>query len=89
MDILIEAILEFLLEGSMEFGTDPTCPKFLRILAWIILGAVCAALLIVGGFLIYSGYQNANTAAISVGILLEAILAALVGAFFWKAHKRS
>ncbi len=88
MDILIEAILEFLLEGSMEIGADPTSPKGLRILAWIVIGICYTAMLVIGGLLIYSGFQKCDRAIIIVGVLLEAILAALVVAFLRKVRNR-
>ena len=74
LEILFELLFEFIVDGSIELGSERTVPKPLRIFAAIIVFAVFFGM---GGFLIYQGYD-----AILMGNIGITILWFVVAAFF-------
>ena len=81
METVLEIIVEFLLDGLIEFGTAQETPKTLR---GIFLAVVTSVMLGFGGFCVYCAVTEASNIAGKVLFILIALLmlAGCIG--FWR-----
>ena len=82
MEILFEALLELLLEGTMEAGTNKRVPKPIRYFILALLALFFGGLFIVG---LLIGISQLKESVLSGVVIIVVVLA--IGALFgWSMH---
>ena len=76
MEFVVEFLFELILEGSIELGSEKSVPMPLRILAAIV---VCIFFFGMGGFCIYTAYDEYMTHAAPVVIVMFAFGVFMIG----------
>lgn len=88
LEVFFELLFEFIVDGSIELGSERAVPKPLRIFAAIIVLTVFFGM---GGFLIYLGYDAILTGNIGIAILWFVVAAFFIfGGIFliWKMFRK-
>ncbi len=85
----MEAILDLILEGSLEIFGNRKMPLVLRILAGTILIMVYGGLAALGVMLTLSGIQNSEVPLILCGLFLVALVVGFGVMLVRKWHKRT
>ncbi len=80
MGIVVEILLELLLEGALECGTDPQVPRWIRIAACLMLGLFTAAGVLLAVSLVVSCCMDGRFAAAAV---VGGIGAGVLGLLIW------
>lgn len=87
MDFLFEIIVEIIIEGSLELGTNRKVPLFFRILALLIFLLIYGALIGLFALIGIGCWQEGNIAAAIVVFILDAIFTVFVVAMIRKKIK--
>ncbi|MBQ4346223.1 MAG: hypothetical protein IJC75_03710 [Oscillospiraceae bacterium] len=85
MSVVVEILLELFLEGALECGTDPQVPRWIRILACLLLGMFTAAGVLLVVSLVVSCSMDGRFAAAAV---VGGIGVGVLGLLIWAVCKK-
>ena len=85
MSIVVEILLELFLEGALECGTDPQVPRWIRILACLLLSLLAAAGVLLVVSLVVSCCVDGRFAAAAV---VGSIGVGVLGLLIWAVCKK-